>query len=659
MLVAPSVDFSEELARMNLEPSKYRAVTNEAPADQTVEAELRDLAEALKKAGLPAQEAARICASHRVEREKLKTYLGGVVATEPGQPTNSDEITANNLRSKPAMPLEFPKIISTAGLPDEFADYFEGAVAWYNPVLTNRDSERAAWREVLLLPTTERHFKSTWAAFMLGKSFQKDDPARAITYFRRVRDLVDHGFADSVGLAAASLGLEAQTDLQPGKMAEATELYLEQFETGDPSACESLRMAAAASVNSNDVKALSTLAGNAKVRHVITAWLISHSTWGDSPEGRDAPKKWLAAMEAAGAQNVAAAEEFALVAYQAGDWDAAQRWIDRAPEKPVNQWLQAKLFLRAGKVDQAAASLSKAAALFQPSATNSPAQFKDDLFVEGLNENSREHSNEIPASMEILGELGVLHLARREYVEALDALLRSGFATDADYVAERVLTVDELKDYVDRNWLAGTDSGIRHRLAQRLARRERVSEASVYYDKQRRPDADALAQALAQATNGSLSAADRAQALFAAAKITENDGSDLFGENLDGSIYSDTNVVGGPVFGRTNATLLRASDDELSRIARSAPDPDVRNFYRFQAAALAWQAALLLPDNSDETARVLCEAGTWIKYLDPKKADVFYKALVRRCRGTALGAAADRKRWFPILDDEGNMVPGQ
>jgi hypothetical protein len=111
--------------------------------------------------------------------------------------------------------------------------------------------------------------------------------------------------------------------------------------------------------------------------------------------------------------------------------------------------------------------------------------------------------------------------------------------------------------------------------------------------------------------------------------------------------------------GRTNATLLRASDDELSRIAQSAPDPDVRKFYRFQAAALAWQAALLLPDNSDETARVLCEAGTWIKYLDPKKADVFYKALVRRCRGTALGAAADRKRWFPILDDEGNMVPGQ
>jgi hypothetical protein len=133
----------------------------------------------------------------------------------------------------------------------------------------------------------------------------------------------------------------------------------------------------------------------------------------------------------------------------------------------------------------------------------------------------------------------------------------------------------------------------------------------------------------------------------------------LLGENLDQAVYDDTNVIGGPVFARTNATLLRPSDDELNRVAQSAPDPNVRYFYRFQAADLAWKAALLLPDNSDETARVLCEAGTWIKYLDPKKADVFYKALVHRCHGTALGETADRKRWFPILDSEGNLVPGQ
>jgi hypothetical protein len=49
----------------------------------------------------------------------------------------------------------------------------------------------------------------------------------------------------------------------------------------------------------------------------------------------------------------------------------------------------------------------------------------------------------------------------------------------------------------------------------------------------------------------------------------------------------------------------------------------------------------------------LWQAGSWIKYVDPKAADVFYKALVNRCRKTALGDAADRRRWFPLRDEKG------
>ncbi len=41
---------------------------------------------------------------------------------------------------------------------------------------------------------------------------------------------------------------------------------------------------------------------------------------------------------------------------------------------------------------------------------------------------------------------------------------------------------------------------------------------------------------------------------------------------------------------------------------------------------------------------------------DPKTADVFYKTLVRRCRKSVLGDAADRQRWFPELDAQGNPV---
>jgi hypothetical protein len=58
-----------------------------------------------------------------------------------------------------------------------------------------------------------------------------------------------------------------------------------------------------------------------------------------------------------------------------------------------------------------------------------------------------------------------------------------------------------------------------------------------------------------------------------------------------------------------------------------------------------------MPNNSDETARVLCLGGCWIKDRDPETADIFYKALVRRCSRTALGAEAERLRWFPRLHE--------
>ena len=61
-----------------------------------------------------------------------------------------------------------------------------------------------------------------------------------------------------------------------------------------------------------------------------------------------------------------------------------------------------------------------------------------------------------------------------------------------------------------------------------------------------------------------------------------------------------------------------------------------------------------MPDGSEDTARMLCAAGEWLRVRDPKAADRFYKALVRRCGTTPLGREADRIHWFPRppKDDE-------
>src|SRR5207237_10868950 len=94
-------------------------------------------------------------------------------------------------------------------------------------------------------------------------------------YFRQARQLATHGFADSIGLAAASLGLEARVELNQKNYERAIELYLEQDATGDESAANSLHFVASR-VFQSDQEALEPLARNPHTQRLLTAYIISH-----------------------------------------------------------------------------------------------------------------------------------------------------------------------------------------------------------------------------------------------------------------------------------------------------------------------------------------------------------------------------------------------
>ncbi len=93
------------------------------------------------------------------------------------------------------------------------------------------------------------------------------------------------------------------------------------------------------------------------------------------------------------------------------------------------------------------------------------------------------------------------------------------------------------------------------------------------------------------------------------------------------------------------------SQEEIDRAQTQLTLPEKRFHYRYIASELAWQATLLMPDQDDETARRLCLAGIWHRDRDKDYADLFYKAMVRRCGTTDLGKEADRIRWFPKIED--------
>ena len=704
VLVAPVTDFIQELQRMKLVESSFQAVPLKweagqgSFAGQAAAAELADLAAVLKKAKVSDGEAESIRAAQQAAREQLNKYLDDMERWASSRPWVFDA-KGRHLGEAGSPQPTFPAIQVPPGLPGEFADYFEGALAWHNPGVIGNGVACAAWERLLERPAQERRFKSTWAAYMLGKACEEREPDKAVQYYTQVRDLARHGFADPVGLAAASLGLEARVYLRQKKYDRAIETYLEQLATGDLTAGPSL-ICTATGVFAKGPDVLKPLAANPRTQRVLTAFVISRlrTCWLETEaDGQERSglrrtkaglaKEWLEAVEAAGVKDVESAAKLALAAYQNNDMALAWRWIKRAPSSPVSQWLQAKLLLHDGKAAAAAELLGGLARAFpiQPPSTNrldSP-RFMDLLYVESSGESSGNNPPRIPAERQVLGELGVFQLARREYVQALDALLNAGFWMDAAYVAERVLTADELKAYVDRYWppvppeqaveekekygaseispvLLRTQ--IRYLLARRLLRLLRADEAREYYPPEWTSQYTALVQFLRTGWDETLPAEQRAKALFQAAIIVRTNGMELIGTEVepDWHVHAGNYEEGVTAAGRaTNAAarVLVASEDELNRSARHNPEPNERFHYRYQAASLGWEAAKLMPDNSDETARVLCIAGSWLKSRDPRTADIFYKALVRRNRKTAIGMEADLIRWFPQLDDKGDVIP--
>jgi hypothetical protein len=683
VLTAPMVSFYSEIERMNLGSSRFHAVPleqDETYAMQSANAEARDLAASLKKAKLPQEETSRLSNAHALAREKLTRYQAELDAWKDSGFWVVDDNGYH--RDVPVGQKPNPPALSLPDdLPQEFALYLKGVLRCETSAVLARES----WEELLALVPSERHWKSTWAAFRLGKSSEKDEPKKATEYFRQVRELAQSGFADSIGLAVASLGLEARINLKRGNYQEAIRLYLEQLGAGDDSALESLRCTAAEAVQAGG-QALEPLARDRNAQKVITAYLISSA--GPNAESNLTAAnifvEWLRLVEAAKLPDAASAEQLAVAAYRSGDAAVADTWIKRAGHSAVADWLRAKLLARSGKLEQAAGLLARTVVYFPVAAPNqekAAPDFKDELFV--------GHSGH-PAARHITGELGALRVALGQFPESVDSLLRGGFWEDAAYVGERVLTLDELKNYVDSYWSPVSDQqqeqeralfarspgeeqcdispirireNIRYLLARRLTRELRGNEARPYYPPEHLADFDYLCNALRIGWDTSAAANSRAQALFAAAKVARARGMELLGtevqpdwHNNDG--YSEDCVTWeARASNRTEAKSLRATKEELRRAEQHHADPEQRFHYRYQAAFLAWEAAKLMPNNDEQTAQTLCLAGSWLKNRDPETADIFYKALVRRNRHTKLGDEADLRHWFPDVDEAGNLMP--
>ncbi|MDR9751141.1 hypothetical protein RG836_06765 [Pseudomonas sp. SZMC_28357] len=520
-------------------------------------------------------------------------------------------------------------------LPAEIRDYLAGAVAF-----TAGEYRTAAeyFQQVLALPAEQRPLRSTWAAYSLGRSLfalsseaGEVEPAlaQAQQAFEQARQLSIDGFSDPLELGVASLGEQARVARTAGDWNRAIELYAAQNLHGSPIGYSSLKLLM------NDLAALpsahiATLLKGPAVQQLVTASLISRIGWSFDEQPPN-EKKLIALLQRSTAGSLQNADRLAAMNYQQGDYASARAFLEHAGDGGLAWWLRAKLAVRDGDTAAATAAYAKAAQAF-PKDESWGERRTPDWSVESLQPKCR-----------VDGESAILALQRGDYLQAFDQLYRSNgvYWLDAASVAERVLSVDELKQYVDSQVpapppLSQQDrdnyvplpvaASLRDLLGRRLLREGRYDEAPTYFDN---PDLQNKARWYGQMRQDAESnwwPTNRAFAYYQAAASARYDGMALLGYELS----PDYATFGGnfsldPVELKAGPWL---ADAEIQRQQATLAQPDQRFHYRYVATALASKAADLLPHSSQAFAAVLCKASSWGTSLQEQSA--FYQRYVEQ-----------------------------
>jgi tetratricopeptide (TPR) repeat protein len=520
-----------------------------------------------------------------------------------------------------------------ASLPAEHMFYLAGAVAF-----NAGDHGLAAeyFQKVLALPADQRALRSTWAAYSLGRALfamsseageGPDLLAQSRKAFEQTRQLSIDGFSDPLELGVASLGEEARVARTAGDWDSAIELYATQNLHGSAVGYSSLKLLMADLMVMPDDQLAVLLKGKA-VQQLVTASLISRLGWsfGDQPPSEQKLIKLLQNSTRGSLDN---ADRLAAMNYQQGDYASAKAFLEQAGDGGLAWWLRAKLALRDGDKGAAAAAYAKAAQAF-PQNESWGERRTPDWDYETVQPKCR-----------VDGESAILALQRGDYLQAFDQLYRSQsiYWYDAATVAERVLTLDELKQYVDTQVPAppplsqqdrdnyvplSVAANLRNLLGRRLLREGRYDEAPEYFDNS---DLQAKARWYGQLREEAESKwwpTKRAFAYYYAATVARYDGMELLGYEMSpdyatfGGNYSleapDLKV--GPLI----------AEGEVQRRQATVAQPDERFHYRYIATALASKAADHLPHTSQAFASVLCKASTWGTSLQEQSA--FYRRYV-------------------------------
>jgi hypothetical protein len=504
------------------------------------------------------------------------------------------------------------------------------------------------FQAVLDLPDSEGAPRATFAAYMLGVlSAETGDPDGTAKAFVRTREIARRGSPDPEGLGVASFGEEARfhwrramaltvnsplpasdAPAYANEVGAAVSLYLEQAARGSAGGVSSLRRVARAVIGVPGGTAAAI--EDATTRRLLVAYALSRFDWairapdhGERINDAEYDKaavfdagRLVDLLAAAAASHppewLADADRLAALAYRQGRYDIARKFAN-ATTGPMSSWVKAKLDLQAGYMADATRHYAEAAKGF-------PLQ-KDGTALDERNKAL------------VSGESGVLALTRGDFVAALRQLDSQGitYYLDAAYIAERVLTISELKSYVDHRQRRDdmiTDGRIADVLARRLVRDGRPDEAAPYFSDQTiRQEAKDYGKFLRQARQRQ-SQVGRAEAWFKAGDLARHAGMAMMGSEGE----PDEHFLGGNfihlLWGSIPPAGRFATPAELARFTSSSIKPERRWHYRYVALDEALKAVDLLPVRTQAFDAVLACAAQWLTFKDDDMVQRLYARYV-------------------------------
>lgn len=546
-------------------------------------------------------------------------------------------------------------------IPKEFSIYLRGAVAYRSGL---SDKAREQWKNLLDLPEGERKYKTIWVAWMLARTSTAD--GEAMQWYAKVKQYKKDGFPDSIKVTDRDW--TAFFSLRGGDYTTALNIYIKR---GKDETIDSVSAAndisevfsqALKEHHENPTAIFKTLAKNKDHSIALSYFILSHfkhyvHQQAEIPnqENRKNLSLWIKSLRES--KRIDIDKELGICATIA-DSIHDEKSMDlclKSMKKPSTEslWKQAKLNTIKGK-------LTKAAELYRQTIEN--------IHLEGVGEEYQrpDYYGSYRAAgtiannryFNLYSEYACVELGLKHYGKALDLFLTVDNKVDAAYIAETLLSPVELLDYVRNSKIAQRSDWIKALLTRKLIRHEYFKDAKTFATDDDLKVYNKYIDLYRIGINKALPKKKRAQALVSASRIYRRHGRDLFylengcrpfirvsaaGRKMHEK-YDRTDSYAKPLPSAKEFTP-KITPDELKRIKQNYIRISPISTTERNAAELLYRAAILLPKNDSHAAKLLWQAGDWTR-ADPKVADKYYQALVKRCQKTPLGKACDKRRWF-------------